>query len=51
LNDLYILDIGQFEAQTITGEALNTLIKNMKQLLNSDTFSDIKFKLDDDKII
>eukprot|EP00744_Colponema_vietnamica_P003773 GILI01005726.1.p1 GENE.GILI01005726.1~~GILI01005726.1.p1 ORF type:complete len:497 (+),score=112.38 GILI01005726.1:197-1687(+) len=43
LNDLHVLDVGQLEANAITDQAINSLITNMRGLLNNSEFSDVTF--------
>merc|ERR1712093_497929 len=42
LSDLYVLDVGRLEENALNDVAVQNLIVNMRNLLNSDEFSDIK---------
>ena len=46
LNDIYILDVGRLEASEIQGEAVTTLLTNLKKLINNPLFSDVKFLIE-----
>lgn len=50
LNDIRVLDIGKVEVNEISHVATNTLIQNMRTILNKDTFSDVVFDVEDKNI-
>ena len=43
LNDICVLDIGKMEVNEITTESTQSLITNMRKLINKDIFSDVIF--------
>ena len=45
LNDICVLDIGKMEVNEITTESTQSLITNMRKLINKDIFSDVIFLL------
>jgi N-acetylneuraminic acid mutarotase len=45
LNDICVLDIGKMEVNEITHEATNSLIDNMRKIINQDIFSDVVFEV------
>lgn len=50
LNDICILDIGKLEENEINNEAVNSLITNMRKIINNPTFSDIVFLVENKPI-
>ena len=51
LNDLHILDVGQLEKSTLKKQATDTLLGNMRLLLNNpDMFPDVVFIIENKKI-
>jgi len=46
LNDICILDIGKLEENEINNEAVNSLILNMRKIINNPTFSDVVFMVE-----
>merc|ERR1711964_66314 len=50
LNDLYILDVGRLEENAPNDAAVQALIVNMKRLLNSEEFADVKLIVEDKTI-
>lgn len=47
LNDICILDIGKLEENEINNEAVNSLINNMRKLINNSMFADVIFKVEE----
>lgn len=50
LNDIYILDIAKLEESTIARETVNSLISNLKSMINNPLMSDISFIVQDCEI-
>lgn len=46
LNDICILDIGKVEENEINNEAVNSLIENMRKIINNPTFADVVFQVE-----
>ena len=46
LNDICILDIGKLEENEINNEAVNSLILNMRKIINNQTFADVVFQVE-----
>ena len=50
LNDICVLDIGKMEVNEITTESTQSLITNMRKLINKDIFSDVIFQVEGKKL-
>jgi len=50
LNDICVLDIAKMEVNEITSESTQTLIFNMRKIINKDIYSDVVFSVDGKRI-
>jgi hypothetical protein len=50
LNDICILDIGKLEENEINNEAVNSLIQNMRKIINNPQFADVVFLVEGKQI-